>query len=235
LATGTATSESQIQPDPGSSYFQKLCFDSASVAGCPDVFDEYPQKVLIGQSRQIINSQSLQDCVQQCLNAKTQFGFGCNSAEFYYNVKTQNCILNDETRLTRPDLFTDIKDDHVTYIQTLCGGPPGTVGPAPPTPPNQFATSGPLITLSTQAPLFTVQTTLGPFALTTIAGQFSTLGFLNPSFLADKRKEAFDKPFRDFSSDSVCRALVYNGLKKCPIGVVTQAGRPRYCVHPVDC
>lgn len=104
LSTSVATAENQITADPGSSYYQKFCFDgkpkrnsqnsassptcfvAASAAGCPDVFDEFPQKALIGQNRQTLDSTSLQDCVQQCLNAKQKFGFGCNSAEFYYNV-----------------------------------------------------------------------------------------------------------------------------------------------------
>lgn len=94
--------------------------------------------------------------------------------------------MNDETRTTRPDLFTDIKDEKVTYIETNCGGPPSPVN----TQPSVTVTAGPLGTVGTLGPGATAGP--NPFSIETttsqttrwigggLGGELPTLGTLAP-------------------------------------------------------
>lgn len=59
-------------------------------------------------------------CLSACLNAFDTFGFECESV-MYYPVD-QECILNTEDRLDRPDLFVDEHDDTVIYLDNNCAG-----------------------------------------------------------------------------------------------------------------
>ncbi|KHJ85199.1 PAN domain protein [Oesophagostomum dentatum] len=55
-----------------------------------------------------------------CLNSFDTFGFECESVMFY--PVDQECILNTEDRLDRPDLFADEVEDTVIYMDNNCAG-----------------------------------------------------------------------------------------------------------------
>ncbi len=41
---------------------------------------------------------------------------------FYSQVTTENCILNVETKATKPDLYTEETTDTVEYFDSTCKG-----------------------------------------------------------------------------------------------------------------
>ncbi|KJH51707.1 PAN domain protein [Dictyocaulus viviparus] len=83
-------------------------------------FDMFKQKILVGFAREVVPAENIQICMSACLNSFDTFGFECESA-MYYPVD-QECILNTEDRLDRPDLFVDETDDTVIYIDNNCAG-----------------------------------------------------------------------------------------------------------------
>jgi hypothetical protein len=98
------------------------------VAGCDDVFEEDPQKILVGFARIVVDAGSYEECWAHCLNSQTEYGFKCSSGMFYYQDTKQNCMLNTETKSTHPDVFTDENEDQVTYFEPACGQPAGATG-----------------------------------------------------------------------------------------------------------
>lgn len=55
--------------------------------------------------------------------------------EFYFQITIQNCIINSESKYTKPDVFTQAEGDNVFYLETGCGGGaaagPGAATPGP--------------------------------------------------------------------------------------------------------
>uniref|UniRef100_A0AC34QZT2 Uncharacterized protein n=1 Tax=Panagrolaimus sp. JU765 TaxID=591449 RepID=A0AC34QZT2_9BILA len=98
----------------------KNCVKSQKVCASPFHFDVHEQKILVGFAREVVPADSLQVCLSACLNAFDTFGFECESI-MYYPVD-QECILNTEDRLDRPDLFVDEHEDTVIYMDNNCAG-----------------------------------------------------------------------------------------------------------------
>lgn len=80
----------------------------------------HEQKILVGFAREVVPAPTLQVCLSACLNAFDSFGFECESV-MYYPID-QECILNTEDRLDRPDLFVDENEDTVIYLDNNCAG-----------------------------------------------------------------------------------------------------------------
>jgi len=98
----------------------KSCVKSSKVCGSPFHFDVHEQKILVGFAREVVPAENLQTCLSACLNSFDTFGFECESI-MYYPVD-EECILNTEDRLDRPDLFVDEQEDTVIYMDNNCAG-----------------------------------------------------------------------------------------------------------------
>ncbi|PIO70567.1 PAN domain protein [Teladorsagia circumcincta] len=108
------------QPTPGAKVLMKNCVKSERVCSSPFHFDLFEQKILVGFAREVVPAESIQVCMSACLNSFDTFGFECESAMFY--PVDQECILNTEDRLDRPDLFADEAEDQVIYMDNNCAG-----------------------------------------------------------------------------------------------------------------
>ncbi|GMR53423.1 hypothetical protein PMAYCL1PPCAC_23618 [Pristionchus mayeri] len=78
--------------------------------------------ILVGFAAFVMeNVPSVTMCLDQCTNPPPETGddFVCKSVMYYYNE--QECILNSETRETKPDLFIPEGDDfQVDYFDVSC-------------------------------------------------------------------------------------------------------------------
>ncbi|VDO67327.1 unnamed protein product [Heligmosomoides polygyrus] len=108
------------KPIPGSKVLTKSCVKSERVCSSPFHFDMFEQKILVGFAREVVPAENIQVCMSACLNSFDTFGFECESVMFY--PVDQECILNTEDRLDRPDLFADEAEDSVIYMDNNCAG-----------------------------------------------------------------------------------------------------------------
>ncbi|KIH46283.1 PAN domain protein [Ancylostoma duodenale] len=85
-------------------------------------FTRVPQMILVGFAAFVMeNVPSVTMCLDQCTNPPPETGekFECKSVMYYYNE--QECILNAETRHTKPDLFIPEGDEFlVDYFDITC-------------------------------------------------------------------------------------------------------------------
>lgn len=106
----------------GFDYYEKKCFASPRTCRNIPSFDRVPQKILVGFAAFVMeNVPSVTMCLDQCTNPppETGEGFECKSVMYYYNE--QECILNAETRASKPDLFIPEGDDfQVDYFDITC-------------------------------------------------------------------------------------------------------------------
>lgn len=95
----------------------------ASLASqCPGPYTIDPQHTLTGFAKATADAKSLADCVSLCLNAQQNLQFTCKSGMFYSQVTSENCILNVETKASKPDLYTAETTDTVEYFDSTCTG-----------------------------------------------------------------------------------------------------------------
>ncbi|GMT23022.1 hypothetical protein PFISCL1PPCAC_14319, partial [Pristionchus fissidentatus] len=106
--------------DAARAFFQQLCLPNVNLCPTPYTFERFPQHVLMGNSLEVITVQGgLAECLALCLDATSKFGIQCRSALFYY--KSNECILNRETRSTVPQLFGPVSDESfVDYFENNC-------------------------------------------------------------------------------------------------------------------
>ncbi|KAI6210434.1 hypothetical protein M3Y96_00327600 [Aphelenchoides besseyi] len=118
----TPLGRANLTDAPGFTYYEKKCF--ASPRTCRNVasFTRTPQMLLVGFAAFVMeNVPSMGMCLDQCTNPPPETGekFVCKSAMYYYNE--QECILNAESRATKPDLFIPEEDDFVVdYFDINC-------------------------------------------------------------------------------------------------------------------
>ncbi|TKR93560.1 hypothetical protein L596_007987 [Steinernema carpocapsae] len=98
----------------------KTCVKSERVCSSAFHFDAYEQKILVGFAREVVPAESIEICLAACLNSFDTYGFECESVMYY--PADQECILNTEDRLDRPDLFIDEHQDQVIYLDNNCAG-----------------------------------------------------------------------------------------------------------------
>uniref|UniRef100_A0A915CUF9 Apple domain-containing protein n=1 Tax=Ditylenchus dipsaci TaxID=166011 RepID=A0A915CUF9_9BILA len=106
----------------GFTYYEKKCFASPRTCRNVPSFTRVPQMLLVGFAAFVMeNVPSVTMCLDQCTNPPPETGdkFVCKSAMYYYNE--QECILNAESRHTKPDLFIPEEDDFVVdYFDINC-------------------------------------------------------------------------------------------------------------------
>ena len=106
----------------GVNYYEKKCFASPRTCRNVPSFTRVPQMLLVGFAAFVMeNVPSVTMCLDQCTNPPPETGekFVCKSAMYYYNE--QECILNAESRHSKPDLFIPEEDDFVVdYFDINC-------------------------------------------------------------------------------------------------------------------
>uniref|UniRef100_A0AAF5DBQ1 Guanylate cyclase domain-containing protein n=2 Tax=Strongyloides stercoralis TaxID=6248 RepID=A0AAF5DBQ1_STRER len=112
----------------GFTYYEKKCFASPRTCRQTPSFNRVPQMILVGFAAFVMeNVPSVTMCLDQCTNPPPETGekFVCKSVMYYYNE--QECILNAETRHTKPDLFITEGDEFlVDYFDISCHLEPET-------------------------------------------------------------------------------------------------------------
>ncbi|EYB96296.1 hypothetical protein Y032_0151g2799 [Ancylostoma ceylanicum] len=108
----------EYKPNSNVLYMEKLCIaDAVLPLSCDEIFRRIPQHVLFGHASEIITVASEEECIRECVLAKTKRSVECRSLLHYSDVPISNCILNVHTRLTRPEYFVPELDDKVDYVQ----------------------------------------------------------------------------------------------------------------------
>ncbi|UMM11457.1 hypothetical protein L5515_000736 [Caenorhabditis briggsae] len=106
----------------GFTYFEKKCFASPNTCRNVPSFKRVPQMILVGFAAFVMeNVPSVTMCLDQCTNPppETGEGFVCKSVMYYYNE--QECILNSETRESKPELFIPEGEEFlVDYFDITC-------------------------------------------------------------------------------------------------------------------
>ncbi|VDM45224.1 unnamed protein product [Toxocara canis] len=106
----------------GFTYYEKKCFASPRTCRNVPSFRRVPQMILVGFAAFVMeNVPSVTMCLDQCTNPPPETGenFVCKSVMYYYNE--QECILNAETRQTKPDLFIPEGEEfQVDYFDITC-------------------------------------------------------------------------------------------------------------------
>uniref|UniRef100_A0A0K0EEE0 Apple domain-containing protein n=1 Tax=Strongyloides stercoralis TaxID=6248 RepID=A0A0K0EEE0_STRER len=110
----------QLKKNLASNYYEKICIEKSLIENCSNIFERYPQKILVGYAEMILDSSSFEECLNSCLKAEKIFGFYCKSGMYYFEETTLNCILNKESKNTQTLLFTDELHDIVDYFETSC-------------------------------------------------------------------------------------------------------------------
>jgi len=252
IGSSEATQFSDLAKTDGATYYQRFCFPSELVANCPDIFEEDPQKILVGFARQVVDAGSYEECFGHCLNSQTEYGFQCKSGMFYYQDQKQNCILNIESKDTHPDVFTDENEDQVTYFQPGCGGG------------KRFHDLQAKRRKSFKEALADLPLqgnwTFWSACKETWSKQYRyrlcreldvrkcdkeerTCKSAGRTVAVIAKKKENDGHFDDTEvrkdvgalSESSCRALVEDGKKNCRVGVRYIGNKRKYCSNPVDC
>ncbi|KAI6242498.1 hypothetical protein M3Y99_00216100 [Aphelenchoides fujianensis] len=118
----TPLGRANLTDAPGFTYFEKKCFASPRTCRNAASFTRTPQMLLVGFAAFVMeNVPSMAMCLDQCTNPPPETGekFVCKSAMYYYNE--QECILNAESRASKPDLFIPEEEDFVVdYFDINC-------------------------------------------------------------------------------------------------------------------
>ncbi|KAK0398783.1 hypothetical protein QR680_002755 [Steinernema hermaphroditum] len=105
--------------EESSSFYQQICIPSQYICPTPYAFERYPQKVLVGQALEVVQTEGLSECLQMCLEARNRYNIDCKSAMYYY--ETGECILNRKTFRDAPELLSnDTQNAIVDYFENNC-------------------------------------------------------------------------------------------------------------------
>ncbi|KAK0403856.1 hypothetical protein QR680_017161 [Steinernema hermaphroditum] len=135
-ATGTCTllsdaidpnGELQYTPNVNVVYFEKMCISEVqALVRCADMAHRVPQHILVGHASEILSASTQLECIKFCITAQTRLGFECRSILFFFEFPNDNCILNRQTRTSRPDFFIPERRQKVDYVQLpACWTSPG--------------------------------------------------------------------------------------------------------------
>ncbi|VDO56506.1 unnamed protein product [Onchocerca flexuosa] len=133
----TPTGNAYYIPNENSIYFEKICIsdDSQIVESlknsyetlqisldmvrrkCEIVLRRIPQYILVGHATAVISAPSHNDCIEMCLRSLEVLAFTCRSAIYFYEYPKSNCILNKDSARTRPEYFTNEREQKVDYIE----------------------------------------------------------------------------------------------------------------------
>uniref|UniRef100_A0A915JX69 Apple domain-containing protein n=1 Tax=Romanomermis culicivorax TaxID=13658 RepID=A0A915JX69_ROMCU len=115
--TGDTTKNIKAGPDDKALYLEKKCYPADQAGNCPSIVLD-PHHVIVGQNRKTVDASSYDQCLQQCLQTTE---FKCKSGQYYADVPTDNCVLNEETRQTKSDLYLATDDNNI-YFEPKCVG-----------------------------------------------------------------------------------------------------------------
>lgn len=108
-----------LQQQPGVVLFETLCLPADLAAKCQNapnqLLQAFPRKFLGGHVSEELNQPTLEACMLECIRKGPQ----CKSADYFYGA-TPNCLLQTESRNTRPDVWIDQEQTPVTYFDNNC-------------------------------------------------------------------------------------------------------------------
>uniref|UniRef100_A0A8R1XZL7 Apple domain-containing protein n=1 Tax=Onchocerca volvulus TaxID=6282 RepID=A0A8R1XZL7_ONCVO len=104
-------------PNENTVYFEKICISDMVRRKCEIVLRRIPQYILVGHATAAINASSHNYCIEMCLRSLEMLAFTCRSAIYFYEYSKSNCILNKDSAQTRPEYFTNEREQKVDYIE----------------------------------------------------------------------------------------------------------------------
>ncbi|CAA91764.4 Apple domain-containing protein [Caenorhabditis elegans] len=132
----------EYKPNQNVIYIEKICIpDTVLPMSCDDVFRRIPQHILLGHASEVISVASENECVLECIKAKTLRSVACHSILHYPDFSSLNCILNVHTRHTKNQYFTPelaYKVDYVELGSCVTSAASGQLASRAMIPPNPF-------------------------------------------------------------------------------------------------
>ncbi|CAL2049354.1 unnamed protein product [Caenorhabditis brenneri] len=132
----------EYKPNQNVIYIEKICIpDTVLPMSCDDVFRRIPQHILLGHASEVISVASENECVLECIKAKTMRAVPCHSVLHYPDFASLNCILNVHTRHTKNQYFTPelaYKVDYVELGSCVTTAAAGQLASRALIPPNPF-------------------------------------------------------------------------------------------------
>lgn len=113
---GTGTMSQALSKD----YYEKVCLPRTLVEGCNDVLEQIPGMILVGYAGAVTTETGYAECIRTCLSSQQLFGFECLSGQFFSDSDEQNCILNEESRNTKPSMINFNGNEKVYYFDFEC-------------------------------------------------------------------------------------------------------------------
>ncbi|TKR80395.1 hypothetical protein L596_014475 [Steinernema carpocapsae] len=108
----------QYTPNVNVIYFEKMCVSEVhSLIRCDDAAHRIPQHILVGHAAEIATTANQIECIKLCIVAQVKFGFECRSLLYFFEFPVENCILNKQTRISKPDFFIAERRQKVDYVQ----------------------------------------------------------------------------------------------------------------------
>uniref|UniRef100_A0A1I7XSR7 Apple domain-containing protein n=1 Tax=Heterorhabditis bacteriophora TaxID=37862 RepID=A0A1I7XSR7_HETBA len=98
-------SRPELYPSLNCSYIEKACVPQTVIRGYSTHMIGVADHILAGHVEEVEDALSLEQCISSCLRARSRHGFHCLSAMWYPMDRSQNCLLNSESRKSKPRLF----------------------------------------------------------------------------------------------------------------------------------
>ncbi|CAJ0929238.1 unnamed protein product, partial [Mesorhabditis belari] len=98
LPSALVTSNSSV-------YVEKLCIPDEIDASMSTIF-AVRDHLLVGFVEQVETTQTFEECIEFCVLARERNDHKCKSAMWYGTDTHENCLLNSESRRSRPQVFT---------------------------------------------------------------------------------------------------------------------------------
>ncbi|KAI6222006.1 PAN domain containing protein [Aphelenchoides besseyi] len=101
--------------EPGFTHYEKSCVSQSLVDLCRGYpIIRQPQHTLLGYSKQALRANSLIECLELCFTDYIATR-ECRSIMYFYEERTDNCVLNTQSRQTAPQFFVNETDELVDY------------------------------------------------------------------------------------------------------------------------
>ncbi|KAI6179513.1 PAN domain containing protein [Aphelenchoides besseyi] len=101
--------------ESGFTHYEKSCVSQSLVDLCRGYpIIRQPQHTLLGYSKQALRANSLIECLELCFTDYIATR-ECRSIMYFYEERTDNCVLNTQSRQTAPQFFVNETDELVDY------------------------------------------------------------------------------------------------------------------------
>ncbi|KAI6234415.1 PAN domain containing protein [Aphelenchoides fujianensis] len=101
--------------ESGFTHYEKSCVSQNLVDLCRGYpIIRQPQHTLLGFSKQALRADSLVECLELCY-ADWLATRDCRSVMYFYEERTDNCVLNTQSRTSAPQFFVSEADELVDY------------------------------------------------------------------------------------------------------------------------